>query len=270
MEATEFLAQRLRVPLDPILRDEDEDGFPDLVEQFYGTMANDASSSPRALRIEEDFSSQSPGPLISGPWKAESSGKSVTWSGAGNFLADGIQFEKNGKSLASSGGSFRTIGEHSVGASFHPADLELPPAGVTYVSFVMRNPEEELAGCFAGLLFYQNDREELFVGKIGTENSYGSRFRQAEIHDGFGIPMDHEPHLFVIRIDRNRLVTDVFMDPTPGSDEKDAKYQFRYQRVPRADRIEVRSGCPGRTFQSDFDEIRVGLTWKSVVPVKLD
>jgi hypothetical protein len=78
--------------------------------------------------------------------------------------------------------------------------------------------------------------------------------------------MDGETHLFVTRIDRTRLVTDVFIDPAPGQPETSANYRFRYQAVPDVDRLEVRSGCTTGTFPVEFDEIRVGLTWDAVVP----
>ena len=268
IEKTEFLAQRLHVPLDPVQQDQDGDGFPDSVEVHYGTLVDDATSRPSALRIEEPFTAHSVGPLSGTSDPVADDAKALTWIGAGSFESEGLAFAKGGKTLATSSGSFRTIGENSVGASYYLDSLELAPNGVTYVSFLMRNPVDEFAGCFAGLLLYENDREELFVGKIGTENSYGSRFRLGDVHDAFKIPMDSEPHLFVIRIDRNRLVTDVFFDPVPGESEAQSSYQLRYQQVPAINRIELRSGCSGRIFQSLFDEVRVGLTWESVVPVE--
>ncbi|WP_367873014.1 FecR domain-containing protein [Luteolibacter sp. Populi] len=266
MEPTEFLAQRLVVPLDPVLQDQDSDGFPDVVESFYSTRPDAASDKPQALRIEESFATYAPGPFLDMPVSAAGAKPGAPWGGAGSFEATGLSYAAAGKSLKTTGGAISTTGETGVGAILFPSSRELPPVGVTYVSFLMQNPTLRASSPFAGLLLYQGDREELFVGKLSTGNSFGSRLKQSD-QDAFGIPMDSQPHLFVVRIDRNRLVTDVFVDPVPGQPEASAVQRFRYQAVPNVDRIVVRSGCQGGKFPSTFDEIRVGLTWDSVVPV---
>jgi len=266
LEPTEFLAQRLVVPLDPILLDRDTDGSPDVVESYYGTRPDLASSKPAALRVEEAFNGYPAGSLRGVPLSALGGKPGVTWDGAGSFEAAGLSYGAAGKPFKLSAGALRTTGETGVGAILIPDSRELPPIGVTYVSFLMQNPGERPPNSFAGLLLYQGDREELFVGKLSIADSYGSRLKQSSGQDAFGIPMDTKPHLFVVRIDRNRLVTDVFIDPAPGRPEASATQQFRYQSVPDFDRIVVRSGCRDGVFPSVFDEIRVGLTWDSVLP----
>ncbi len=266
VEPIDFLAQRLMVPLDPVLEDRDADGFPDIVEAHYGTSVSDPSSRPSALRIDEAFSGYPPGSLRGVPLSMPGGQEDDTWRGEGIFRAEGLRFSRDQKFLKVSGGSLRTIGDGYTGASFFPAPRELPPVGVTYISFLMRNPAENPQGSFAGLLLYQGDQEELFVGKLRPSNSYGSRLKMSKRQDSFGVPMDSQPHLFVIKIDRTRLITDVFMDPVPGQPESSASHRFRYQAVPDGDRIEVRSGSFDENFPSDFDEIRMGLTWDSVVP----
>lgn len=267
MESTEFLAQRLIVPLDPVLTDKDGDGLPDVVEAFYGTNADDASSKPAALRLEETFAGYPAGPSRNVPLTAQGGAAGATWEGAGTFETGGLSFASGGKSLKTSAGSLRSTGETGVGATLYPNSLALPPMGVTYASFLMQAPLENPRACFGGLIFYQGDREELFIGKLSTANSFGSRLKQSSSQDAFGIPMDGLPHLFVVRIDRTRLVTDVFVDPIPGQPEASAKQRIRYQAVPDVDRIIVRSGQPAGKLPMTFDEIRIGLTWDSVVPV---
>ncbi|WP_035600846.1 FecR domain-containing protein [Haloferula sp. BvORR071] len=260
--STEFLAQRLIVPLDPVLADQDGDGSPDVVEDFYGTKANDASSKPAALRIEESFASYPTGPFRN----ASFTGPQGKWEGTGVFEPEGLSFAAGGASLKSSGGALSTTGETNVGATLRPDPKQLSPQGVTYLSFLMRNPDKATANCFAGLILYQDDREELFIGKLSVANSYGSRLKQSLTQDAFGLPLDGKPHLFVVRIDRTRLVTDLFLDPVPGQPESSATRQFRYQDVPDFDRIVLRSGSGAGVFPSTFDEIRIGLTWDAVVP----
>lgn len=266
VEPIDFLHQRLRIPLDPVLVDRDADGFPDVVETHYGTSPSAASSRPAALRIEETFADYGPGPLRGVPLSMLGGQENETWGGAGEFREEGLRYAKGGRALESSAGSLRTVGDSYTGTSFFPDPRELAEVGVTYISFVMKNPDEPCRRCFAGLLLYQEDREELFVGKLSVANSYGSRLKMAPKQDAYGIPMDSEPHLFVIRIDHTRLITDVFIDPVPGQSESSAEYRYRYQDAPDGDRIEVRSGCARGSFKSDFDEIRIGLTWDSVVP----
>jgi hypothetical protein len=266
--STEFLAQRLLVPLNPVLPDQDADGFPDAVEAYYGTRADDASAKPAALRLEESFARYLAGPSRNVPLTAPGGAEGATWEGAGTFETGGLSFEGGGKALKTSVGSIRSTGETGVGATLYPNSLALPPMGVTYASFLMQAPPENPRSCFGGLIFYQGDREELFIGKLSTANSFGSRLKQGASQDAFDIPLDALPHLFVVRIDRTRLVTDVFVDPIPGQPEASAKQRIRYQAVPEADRIIVRSGQPAGKFPVTFDEIRIGLTWDSVIPVE--
>lgn len=267
LQSTEFLAQRLIVPLDPVLQDRDADGLPDVVEGFYGTKQDDASSKPAALRLEESFAGYPAGPLRNAPLTAPGGRAGATWEGAATFEAAGLSYAAGGKTLKATPGSIRSTGETGVGATLFPDSFALPPMGVTYASFLMQAAPENPRGCFGGLIFFQGDREELFIGKLSTANSYGSRLKQADTQDAFGIPMDAQAHLFVVRIDRTRLVTDVFVDPIPGQPEASAKQRIRYQAVPDVDRIIVRSGQAEGKFPMTFDEIRIGLTWESVVPV---
>ncbi|GAA5129650.1 FecR domain-containing protein [Luteolibacter yonseiensis] len=266
LEPTEFLAQRLLVPLDPVLQDRDSDGFPDEVENHYNTPADDPSSHPEPLRIEESFAGYPAGPSRNVVLKAKGASSGSIWEGEGIFQTQGLSYTSGTTSLRATGGSVATIGELSVGATLLPDPKELSPIGVTYVSFLMKNPASRPPGCFAGLLLYQDDREQFFVGKLSVDDSYGSRLRSSPTQDSYGLPMDDEPHLFVIRIDRTRLVTDIYFDPVPGQSESSATRRFRYQAVPEFDRIAVRSGSKTEMFPSSFDEIRVGLTWDSVVP----
>lgn len=267
LEPTEFLAQRLLVPLDPVLQDQDSDGFADEVENYFGTRVDDPSSHPGPLRLEESFSNYATGPSRNVALKAKGAFPGSIWEGEGIFQAEGLSYGAGTTSLKTTGGSIGSIGELSVGAILLPDPKEMSPVGVTYLSFLIQNPSSQPSGCFAGLLLYQDDREEFFVGKLSVGNSYGSRFRSSATQDSYAIPMDDKPHLFVIRIDRTRLVTDIYFDPVPGQPESSATRRFRYQAVPEFNGIAVRSGSKTEIFPSTFDEIRVGLTWDSVVPI---
>lgn len=266
LEPTEFLAQRLNVPLDPVLKDTDSDGYPDVVEGHFGTSPEDAASQPVALRIEESFGNQVYGPIRNAGTKTAGATPGSSWDGEGQFIAEGLSFEKNGVALATGDGAVRSTGVTHAGATFLPDSRDLSPVGVSYVSFLMKMGSGYQDRCFGGLIFYQDDREELFVGKLSIQDSYGSRMRQSLVQNPFDLPMDGNTHLFVIRIDRTRLVTDIFVDPVPGSPEASATRQFRYHEVPVFDRISIRSGSAEESFPATFDEIRVGLTWQSVVP----
>lgn len=266
LEATEFLAQRLLVPLNPVLEDRDGDGFPDVVESYYGTRSDEAASKPETLRFEESFSGYAAGGIYGVKARAMGAPAGRAWEGAGTFQNEGLSYSMEEKRLRTSGGSVRSTGETGVGALLRTDPMMFPPVGVSYLSFLMQNPEKDAGGCFAGLLLYHGDREELFIGKLSTANSYGSRLKQSDVQDAYGLPLDDKPHLFVVRIDRTRLVTDIFVDPVPGQPESAAKQRFRYQDVPKVDRIVVRSGRAGGLFPSVFDEIRTGLSWESVLP----
>lgn len=267
VKSTEFLANRLRVPMDPVLPDSDRDGVADVVEKHYGTRADDASSTPDTLRIYEPFSGYGEGAADRAGYRGK--GNISQWSGGGTFLAEGLAYSNNGVSLATSGGCLRTSGAKEVGATILPDGKELPDAGVIYISFLMQQPQKNLNRPFSGLLLYEGEyREQLFAGELSQVDSYGSRYAEGNIEDAFAIPADDKPHLFVIRIDRTRLVTDVFVDPSLAAGEAGAKAQKRYQNAPAFDRIQLRSGSDSGSFSVRFDEIRVGLDWESVLPVQ--
>jgi hypothetical protein len=59
----EYLEQRLNVALDPVLRDQDGDGIPDVQEVFYQTDPTNAAARPALLRIEEPFAGYPERPL---------------------------------------------------------------------------------------------------------------------------------------------------------------------------------------------------------------
>lgn len=264
---TDFLARRLDVPLDPSLADSDGDGIPNVVEQYYGSNPDEAPSVPKLTRLSESFGYKK-GPLPR--FAAESSGsfENGVWQGGGKFVAEGLSFESNGHRLAVSDGALQTAGESNIGANLHPLP-RLAGHGVFYVSFLIRLDREaaNLKNPFAGLLFYNDRAEEIFVGKVSHHAGFGSRFRRAPEEEYYQKVADTAVHLYVIRVDRTRLVTDVFLDPVLGLPESEATRNTRYQDVPEFDRISVRSGCDSALFSATFDEIRIGLTWDSVLPL---
>jgi hypothetical protein len=238
-----------------VLPDRDGDGFPDVVEAYYGTDPANPNSKPNALRFEESFAS--PG-AIQGP----------KWQGAGTILAEGLTYRNNGKSLKTSGGALQTIGKTGFDAMCTLDPKEFSPQGVIYFSFLLQLPPTDgLQSPFGGLLLYQSDRGEIYGGKLSGYLSYGSRLNASMTQDAFNVPTDTATHLFVIRIDRTRLVSDVFMDPPLGVPESSVSPRKRYYDVPGFDHISVRSGSGSGSFPVKVGDIRGGLTWDAVIPV---
>jgi hypothetical protein len=164
-------------------------------------------------------------------------------------------------------GAFETTGMLFTGARHLVANDLLPEQGVSYISFLMRMPDyPQHEKPFGGLTFYQENEERFFVGKIARRPTLGVRVSPGQ-PEFFGVAPGGETHLFVIRIDRTRLVTDLFMNPVPGEEEELQKPTHRLHDVPVFDRIVMRSGSEGNPVPAAFDEIRFGLTWESVVPV---
>lgn len=263
---TEFLPRRLEVPLDPKPADSDNDGFQDSVEMHFGSNANDASSVPATLLLEESFDQLPAGEIRKTPSEVGSRPNGTVWTGGGEFIPRGLTYSRSGTSLRTAEGALLTAGENEATATLRIPAENLPPDGVVYVSFLMELPEVTAEERWAVLLLYSDDGEELSVGKSGVAESFTSRLDLSPERREFGSPPDTAPHLFVIRIDHNRLLTDIFIDPTPGQPEASAVHEVRYASSPPFDRISIRSGSLDARFRAVFDEIRIGLTWDAVVP----
>lgn len=269
MTSTDYLARRLDVPLDPNLPDSDGDGIPDATEVQYGSNPYDSASQPVLLRMEESFRKYPAGPIAR--IKATTSGvqPNALWEGGGSFVNKGLTYENNGRTLITSDGSIRTLGEANVGSTLYPL-TRLPTEGVFYISFLMQIDKMATPpkSTFGGFLLYNGDKEELFVGDLSTSGNLGARFRTSSGEDHGKVPVDGATHLFVIRIDRTKLVTDIYADPPLGESENPANRFIRYQDVPVFDRISMRSASAGAPYPVNFDEIRIGLTWDSVLPLE--
>ncbi|MCP5537072.1 MAG: FecR domain-containing protein [Akkermansiaceae bacterium] len=268
---TEFLARRLKIPINPNLEDADGDQVVDLVEAHYGTNAGDPGSTPELLRVYDSFAGYTGGevsiPLGKNNYRG--TGKIAHWTGNGTLLSDGLVYNRNGKSLLTTGGCLQTTGEKDVGAAIVLDDKELPKDGIIYISFLMQQPDKDLSRPFSGLLLYLGEhREQFFTGELSVADSYGARYAESDEEDVFAIPTDSEVHLFVIRIDQTRFLTDVFVDPPLAVEEKNIQPQRRYQNAPDFDRIMMRSGSDSGNFSVRFDELRLGLTWSAVLPQK--
>lgn len=264
---TEFLARRLNIPINPNLADSDGDRVVDLIEAHYGTNAGDPNSTPDLLRIAEPFVGYDSAKMDRTSYRG--TGKISQWTGNGTFQDQGLVYRNNGKTLLTTGGCLATTGEKGVGAAIVLDDKELPKDGVIYISFLMQQPKKELNRPFSGLLLYLGEyREQLFTGELSVTDSYGARYAESDDEDIFAIPTDDQPHLFVLRIDKTRFLTDVFVDPPLGQIEKGLQPERRYQNAPKFDRIMLRSGNDSGTFSVRFDEVRIGLTWDAVLPLK--
>ncbi|MGB1258867.1 MAG: FecR domain-containing protein, partial [Akkermansiaceae bacterium] len=238
---TDYLARRLSVPIDPNLTDSDEDGFADIVEDHYRTNKKDARSAPDALRVSESFAHYPAATVARAAYQG--TGKINQWLGGGVFLTEGLSYENNGKKLITKAGCLETTGENGVGAYIVPDSKELPEDGIIYISFLMQQPKKQLEKPFSGLLLYLDEyKEQLFTGELSVADSYGARYAESAQEDPFAIQTDDKPHLFVIRIDQTRFLTDVFIDPDLSKPEADARAQKRYQNAPKFERIALRSG----------------------------
>lgn len=213
--------------------------------------------------VEESFVGYEGG-VVEGR-KSTAAGIEGSWAGHGRFVDQGLSYQQHGRALEASGGSLRTD-ELQVGDWFQPS-AEDCTASPVYVSFLMKLPPGGRPDCFSGLLLYRGEIEELFVGKIAVAGAFGSRFRMAEAQESFEMPMDDRTHLFVIRIDREQRTTEVFMDPDLGAPEQSQQVRARYPDVPVFDRIMLRSGNGTVRFSAAFDEIRLGRSWASVLPL---
>ena len=267
-EDIEYLEKRLYVPINSTLVDSDGDGFADTVELHYGTDPQDPSSVPAALRIEESFVNYQSGPIIRDKMHGLGFDQNQRIQGKGNFYNDGLVYQSNQQQLLSSGGCVSSTGVTGVAIILTLSANELPSEGVIYLSFLMQQPTEEISSRFSGLNLFEGDSETLFVGELSTVKGYGSRLRKRFQQDSYSIPSDGKAHLFVIRIDQTRLVTDIFVDPPLGQLERDMTPQFRYYDAPEFDKFLLRSGSTGKDFPVRFDEIRAGLSWQSVLPLK--
>lgn len=266
---TDYLAQRLRIPLDPNLTDTDGDTYADLIETHYGTKIDDASSFPEPLRIADGFQDYGKTQINGAGYQGKGRVANSSWSGGGQFLEQGLQYQNDGLRLKTSGGCLQTTGEHGVGSMITPDSQELSSDGMIYISFLMQQPKKQLDRAFSGLILYQGEyKEQFFLGELSVADSYGSRYAESSEEDPFAVAADDQTHLFVIRIDRTRFLTDVFIDPPLSKVGKDLLPQKRYQDAPQFDRIVLRSGSDAGIFPVKFDEIRVGLSWESVLPVQ--
>ena len=262
---TDFLAHRLKIPLNPELPDSDRDGVPDSIEHYYGTNPHDAQSMPQLLRIAESFSNYQAG--VMSRKKYQGVGKIAYWQGSGQILENGLNYIRNGKQLNTSGGCLMSSGVIGAGAAIQIDEKELPKDGSLFISFLMQLPSKPAKAPFGGLLLYLGDyKEQLFCGKISVAQSFGARMAESSKQDAFHVPADAQTHLFVIRIDQTRQITDVFLDP--DLDTMSASPDKRYQNTVQFDRIILRSGSDSEIYPVKFDEIRVGLTWRSVLPIQ--
>jgi len=262
---TDFLAHRFHTPLNPTPLDSDSDGVPDSVEIHYKTDPFNAKSFPDTLRISESFCGYQSG--ILGRVSYRGKGHISHWLGSGQFQKKGLRYANHGRELLTTGGSLTTSGIIGAGATIHLNDQELPRSDSLYISFLIKAPTTKAKHPFGGLLLYKGDyKEELFCGKISVVDALGSRISERTIQDPLATPADGKTHLFVIRIDQTRHLTDIFLDPPLGASPPAPNK--RYQTAIDFDSIIVRSGSNSATYPVEFDEIRVGLTWDAVLPLK--
>lgn len=265
LSSTQYLANRLHVPLNPNLLDSDQDGFADLIEKHYNTDSSNKKSFPLDLRIDASFQHEPKGLL---PEKNnDNSPQKMEWFGSGNILKEGLNYSNNGHTLLTTPGSIQTSGISYAGATLPIPEDTFPTQGAIYFSFLMKIPEEHiLRSEFAGLILYKDSsKEQLFVGGLSQTNSFGSRMLERAVQDKFNQAEDSHTHLFVVKMDQTRQITDVYLDPKIGIAEPQ-KVTKRYQDCPAFSSVMLRSG--GKIhFPVQFDEIRFGLSWESVLPI---
>ena len=270
VSSTIYLESRFDGPLDNRQGDSDGDGVSDRTEMALGTDPRLPESVPEMLRYHWDLSGFSDGEDL--------------WSEEGGLLlrggvrAPGLSYRSGGRSLLTGPGAVLT------GTSWKDFECLLSAGsdiflreGTLYLSFLMQIPEPitGLETAYAGLSFQTGGRaEECFVGDgwysagfcLHLQNNPDLPGTMGEVP--LGIPLDSETHLVVIKLNFTRKLTEVWIDPPLGLEAAPEVGVFRAQRVPEFDLLGLRSGRQHHrgSYRCVFDELRIGLSWESVLP----
>lgn len=265
ISGVDYLKNRFEGDLDNRSKDQDGDGIPDDLEKLLGSNAEQANSAPSPLLASWSLDDYGIGQELDGPV-------------GGLILHGGIVTE----GLTYSSGSHQLlIKPKAVLTGSSRKDFEcwmdvkreaIPEAGTIYISFLMhiQQPDARTESGYAGLSFNDERGNETFFVGDGWKPSGLAVLRPAERPEvDLGIALDSATHLVVVALDYSRQVTDVWVDPELGLFVRPGKPTFRSQGVPEFSLLSLRSGVSYHTggYPCVFDELKIGLTWQSVVQV---
>jgi len=257
-----------------------------------------APLDPDAPLAEDRFAAYAAGHLPGKDTRGTGFAPGGTWSGDS---ADESSVSAGGglvyPHLARSGGKVTTTGD---GGSGTQASLNASPGGpldraglvgsdgkvggegvegTLYVSFLARSKTGQRGGAFAGLELRRDGQEVLGVGNNWNAHAY-STYGLAETDLDSANPepgrsYQHvdadETHLFVLCVEYRAVGDDdvtVYLDPAVAlsqAAQAEALKTLIGSGDASFDAISLRSGTAGNEW--DFDEIRFGTTWRSVLPI---
>ncbi|MDD4103077.1 MAG: hypothetical protein PHU80_10675, partial [Kiritimatiellae bacterium] len=152
-------------------------------------------------------------------------------------------------------------------------------SGPLFVSFLLRfhNPGNVESGRFGGLQIYRGSTEvQTLGGKFWGAHGYslfGATGNQNLTNATSYVTVDTSTRLFVAKINFNPGTNDhltVWLDPDPTKGENQsntvASYATNYVGNLAFDNYALRAGSLGAVAAIDFDEVRFGRTWQSVLP----
>ncbi|MCW1885470.1 FecR family protein [Luteolibacter flavescens] len=261
MAAEDFLKHRFDTPLD--LHE---------IASANARASAEPSTAPPSWMDTWDLATAKPGdstPAESGAFRLR-----------GGIVTDGLTYQSGGYTLRTTPHAIMTgstVGDFE--CLIQMRDRRDTGTESSYVSFLMRlpDPDHGIETAYAGLSFLTESRwEHFFVGdgwfKSGLCIHEGTTVpgKSREMETPLGIPLGKETVLVVLRIDRLKKVTDVWIDPPLGLAEPPANADARWQDVPKFDLLGLRSGhyVHEGGYVCIFDEFRMGSDWRTVLPLE--
>lgn len=196
-------------------------------------------------------------------------GFSTNWgAGVNDIVSPGLTFSKGGVDLQTAGNTAQTANNNN--GNFRTLSGGVLKTGTEYVSFLGRLGSGTAGGGYAGVsLFNGTGTEALFIGQPSVKNDWGLD-QSTGLHTST-VPVDSATHLFVAQIlfgggAGGQDHVNLYIDPTPGLGAPDvaAAVSADTTRSASFDRVRIQSGNGQAPVQ--FDELRVGSTFASVVP----
>lgn len=146
---------------------------------------------------------------------------------------------------------------------------QIQPDETLYISFLLRNLNDANKEKYAGLFFYQDDRELFGVG-----NDWASEYFSFWSSDGRGTPIGQIPtrvdknvSRIVIRIRQNPNGPEqirIWLNPVDGRPEENQPTNLLsdVEQDLTFNQIRLRTGNQSNTWE--FDELRIGTDWQAI------
>lgn len=195
-------------------------------------------------------------------------GWTSTWgAGVNDIVSPGLTFTKGSATLVASGNTTQTANNNNGNFRTLPAVLN---SGTEYVSFLGKLASGVAGGGYAGVsLFNGTGTEALFIGQPSTRTVWG--LDQSTGPQLSTVPVNGTIHLLVAQIQFGAGAggmdhVNLYIDPTPGLSAPDvtASLSADTTRSASFDRVRIQSG--NGQAPVNFDELRIGTTFASVVP----